>query len=288
MMARGNRQMRKYQTKKIWIDSDGRRMKLLILQPEGKKVPQPGVLWIHGGGYVTGMPEMVYFTRAIDLVKKYGAVVVSPDYRLAGKAPYPAALRDCHAALQYMKDHAQELGIRDDQLMVGGESAGGGLTAALCMYEKDIGGTRVAFQMPLYPMLDDRDTESSRDNHAPVWNTKRNHRAWVKYLRRLSGREIPCYTAPARRKYYSGLPPAYTFVSTAEPFYAETLIYVRNLRKAGVKARMNVYRGLFHAFDMLLPFLPVSRFAAREFGRHFSYAQKHFFAPQESKKEGEH
>ena len=189
-----------------------------------------GVLWIHGGGYATGMPEMVYFTRAKDLVEKSGAVVISPDYRLSGKAPYPAALIDCHVALKYMLDHAEELGIRSDQLMVGGESAGGGLTAALCMYEKDIGGIRIAFQMPLYPMIDDRDTESSKNNHAPVWNTRRNHHAWRLYLRRSTHKEIPCYAVPARRVDYSGLPPAYTFVSTAEPFYTETVEYVRNLR----------------------------------------------------------
>lgn len=274
--------MRKYRSRKIWIPSNGRKMKLLILLPVGKVQLRTGVLWIHGGGYAAGMPEMVYFTRAKDLVVKSGAVVVSPDYRLFGKAPYPAALMDCHAALKYMLEYADELGIRSDQLMVGGESAGGGLTAALCMYEKDIGGIRIAFQMPLYPMLDDRDTESSKNNHALVWNTRRNYHAWRIYLRRFAHKEVPCYAAPARREDYSGLPPAYSFVSTAEPFYMEAVEYVQNLRSAGIKAGMNVYRGLFHAFDMFMPFHPASRHAAREFIRHFAYAQKHFFAPQES------
>ena len=76
-------------------------MNLLLLCPKGSTPPagRPGVLWIHGGGYITGMPEMVYMSRAKNLVKKYGAVVVCPDYRLAGAAPYPAALLDCHNAL---------------------------------------------------------------------------------------------------------------------------------------------------------------------------------------------
>ena len=97
-------------------------------------------------------------SRARNLVIKYGAIVVSPEYRLAGQVPYPAALEDCHRALMYLKEHADELGVRSDQIMVGGESAGGGLAAALCMYEKDIGGVNIAFQMPLYPMIDDRGT----------------------------------------------------------------------------------------------------------------------------------
>lgn len=125
---------------------------------------------------------MVHMSRAKNLVRKYGAVVVSPEYRLAGQAPYPAALEDCHAALVYLKEHAAELGVRSDQIMVGGESAGGGLAVALCMYEKDTDGVQIAFQMPLYPMIDCEDTETSKDNHAPVWNTKRNHYGWKSIL----------------------------------------------------------------------------------------------------------
>lgn len=259
----------------LHIPVQGRRMKLLVLRPADTAPGRlrTGVLWLHGGGYITGMPEMVHFTRARDLAARYGAVVVSPAYRLAGQAPYPAALTDCHAALRFMYSHARGLGIRADRLMVGGESAGGGLAAALCMYEKDTGGVPIAFQMPLYPMLDDRDTATSRDNHAPVWNTRRNHYAWGRYLRGLTGRSVPCYAAPARRRDYTGLPPAYTFVSTAEPFYAETVRYIDCLRAAGVPAELDVYPGLFHAFDMLLPFLPVSHLAARRFGEQFARAE---------------
>lgn len=272
-------------TRKVKIPAGDGTMKLLILSPAETEPGQgrPGVLWIHGGGYITGMAEMVYMSRALHLVKKFGAVVVAPEYRLSGKAPYPAALEDCHCGLVYMKEHASELGIRSNQLMVGGESAGGGLTAALCMYERDIGGVSVAFQMPLYPMLDNEDTETSRDNHAPVWNTQRNHYGWSQYLKGLEGKEVPCYAAPARRQNYAGLPPAYTFVSTAEPFYAETLAYADNLRKAGVEASADVYPGLFHAFDMLLPFLKVSKQAAARFEAQFAYAAEHYFAEQKEK-----
>lgn len=272
----------RYKTEKVTIPSDGADIRLLILRPVGASggTDRPGVLWIHGGGYVTGMAGMVHMSRAKDLVAKCGAVVVSPAYRLSGRAPYPAALLDCHHALLYLQRHARELGVREDQIMVGGESAGGGLAAALCMYEKDRGGVRIAFQMPLYPMLDNEDTETSRDNHAPVWNTKRNHYGWKRYLRGLVGREIPCYAAPARRVDYGGLPPAYTFVCTAEPFYAETLSYISALKEAGVEASVDVYSGLFHAFDMLLPFLRVSRRAAEKFEEAFHWAAGHCFAPQ--------
>ncbi|MGN1235276.1 MAG: alpha/beta hydrolase, partial [Christensenellaceae bacterium] len=240
--------MMKYRTKKIVVAAGDTKLKLLVLQPKARAEEggRTGILWIHGGGYATGMAGMVHMSRAKGLVQKYGAVVVSPEYRLSGKHPYPAALCDCHAALLYLKEHAKELGVRSDQIMVGGESAGGGLAAALCMYEKDCGGVKIAFQMPLYPMLDCEDSETSKENHDPVWNTKRNHCAWKMYLRKIEG-EVPCYASPSRRRDYAGLPPAYTFVCDREPFYAETASYIAHLSEAGVEAKMDVYPGLFHA-----------------------------------------
>lgn len=227
-----------------------------------------------------GMAQMVYMSRAMALVKKYGAVVVSPAYRLAGKAPYPAALKDCYAALKYLKEHAEELGVNRSQLMVGGESAGGGLAAALCMYARDRGEVSIAYQMPLYPMIDDRDTESSRDNHAPVWNTRRNHMGWKAYLGERWQGDVPAYAAPARQTNYAGLPPAYTFVGDIEPFYAETMTFVKNLQEAGIEAEIDVYPGCFHAFDILLPFKRESKRAAAAFEKHYLYAAQHYFAKQ--------
>ena len=86
-------------------------MSIRVLRPADTDRKLPGVLWIHGGGYIIGMSSMVYFSRPMDLVKKGKAVVLSPGYRLAHTAPYPAAAEDCYAALKYMKEHAEELGL---------------------------------------------------------------------------------------------------------------------------------------------------------------------------------
>ena len=225
--------------------------KLIILRPAGQKEPVPGILWIHGGGYMTGMAAMVYGSCGRMLARKYGAVVVSTGYRLAWKKPYPAALEDCYAALEYMADHAEELGIRRDQLIVGGESAGGGLAAAVCLYARDQGRIPVAFQIPLYPMLDCFDTPSSRDNHGRNWNTRKNHWGWRHYLGDLYGSpSVPKYASPSRETDYYGLPPAYTYVLDGEPFLDETRTYIRNLQEAGVEADVDVYHGDFHGFDV--------------------------------------
>lgn len=272
-----------YKIERKKISSTGRDIKILIIKPIKNAKPQektPGILWIHGGGYATGMSEMAFISRAINLVKKYGAVVVAPSYRLSIEAKYPAALEDCYASLKYLKEHAEELKINSSQIMVGGESAGGGLTASLCMYARDKKEINIAFQMPLYPMIDNFDTESSRDNHAPVWNTKRNHKAWEMYLGKNYKEEISPYAAAARQTNYSNLPPAYTFVGDMEPFYSETLTYIENLQKAGVEAKVDVYEKWFHAYDMFFPFSKKAKKAIDEFEKNYLYATENFFAKQ--------
>lgn len=252
----------------------------LLLSPRTKIVNATGVLWLHGGGYAFGMKEMVHMSRAVGLVKRFGAVVLAPGYRLSPLAPYPAAIDDCYAALLYLKEHAAALGVRSDQLMVGGESAGGGLCAAVCIRARDTGEVNVAFQMPLYPMLDDRDTETSRDNHGRVWNTRRNHLAWRLYLRRTDRAQLSPYAAPARLTDFAGLPPAYSFVADGEPFYAETVRYFDRLRAAGVPAELDIYHTDMHAFDMMRPRDAQSIAAAEAFERRFADAQARYSAPQ--------
>ena len=268
----------------VRIPAGKRRVPALVLKPRASRPGGPCVLWIHGGGYLLGMKEMVFMSRAVDLVERFGAVVVAPGYRLSWMASYPAALDDCYASLVWMRGHAAELGTNPSQLMVGGESAGGGLAASLAMLARDRGEVRLAFQMPLYPMIDNLDTWSSRDNRTKVWNTHRNHLGWRLYLRGAAQRsDVPAYAAAARQTNYGNLPPAYTFVCTAEPFYAETLAFVDALREAGVQADVDVYEGLYHAFDMLEPDLPQSVQARERFCERFAWACEHCCAPQDTR-----
>lgn len=240
----------------------------------------PGVLWIHGGGYAQGVPEMSgdMYKRLLDAKD---CVIVAPDYRLSIDAPYPAALEDCYEVLLWMKEHAKELGIRDDQLMAGGESAGGGLTVALALYARDKGEVNLAFQMPLYPMMDDRmETESARDNNAPVWNSATNRWGWKLYLGELYGQDVPAYAAAARAEDYGNLPPAVTFVGDIEPFRDETIQYVENLRSAGVPVDFEIYKGAYHGFDIIHSKAQVSQTARNFLMDAFQYAADHYFAPQ--------
>ncbi len=239
-------------SRSVYIDGPAGRMKLIVLRPKNQSAPLPGILWIHGGGYAAGMASMVYYSMGRLLAQTYGAVVVSPNYRKSRQAPYPAALDDCMAALRYMYAHADELRIDRKRIIVGGESAGGGLAAAVCLAARDQEQIPIIFQLPLYPMLDCEDTASSRDNHAHGWNTRRNHRGWKLYLGDLYATDhVPKYASPSRETDYSLLPPCYTYVEDGEAFRDETLAYVHNLQEAGIEARVDVFHGNVHGFDAM-------------------------------------
>jgi len=260
---------------------DGSLLRLCVYTPLEPRSNAPGLLWIHGGGYSIGVPEQdenAYIKRFIDA----GAgVVAAPDYTKSIVKPYPAALEDCYAALLWLKDSGAKYGMRSDQIFIGGDSAGGGLTAALSLCARDKGEVAVAFQMPLYPMIDDRPTGSNTGNHAPVWNSKANDLGWKLYLGGLYGTaDVPCYAAPSRTGDYSNLPPTCTFVGTIEPVYDETEVYVENLRKAGVPMHFKVFDGCFHAFDMICPKTSVGKEAAKLLMSSFKHAIKNYFAPQ--------
>ena len=245
----------------------------LILKSRTTKPLRVGLLWIHGGGYILGMKEMVYMSRAMDLLKQYGVTVVSPGYRLSWQKPYPAAVNDCFSVLSYLDTHKESLGIK--RIMAGGESAGGGLCAATCMMARDH-GIHVSFQMPLYPMLSNLDTPSSKDNHGKMWNTTRNHQAWKLYLRSDALKQVSAYASPSRQTDYHNLPPCYTFVGDGEPFYWETIKYMEDLNSAGVEAHVDVYPTDVHAFDMLWPEQKLSKQAIKRFCSRFEYALKYY------------
>jgi len=270
----------------IWISREGSqstdsKLRLCVYRPLEQVANATGILWMHGGGYGLGIPEQEEGVFR-DFIAESGCVIVAPDYCLSVEKPYPAALEDCYAALVWLRDNAPSLGIRADQLMVGGKSAGGGLAAALAIYARDKGEVSIAFQMPLYPMIDDRMiTESSRDNDAPLWNTKSNENGWRLYLGSLYGtEEVPAYAAPARLNDFHGLPPAFTFVGSIEPFCDETANYMERLKEAGIPVTYKVFDGCYHAFDTTSKKSSPAIEAKKLMMENFRFAVENYFAEQ--------
>lgn len=231
---------------------DGTKLRIVIAKLKNQTETVPGVLWLHGGGYVSGVPEQN--RDYIDLfLEEEPCVFVAPDYMLATEKPYPAALDDCYETLLWMVENAEELGIDPDRIILAGTSAGGGLVAAVSLYARDHNGPAIMFQMPLYPMLDDRmQTASMKDNDAPVWCEKSNRNAWHLYLEGKEGTdEVSPYASPSRATNYTGLPPTISIIGTVDPFYDETLDYLHHLEQAGVPVAFRAYEGCFHGFDQM-------------------------------------
>jgi len=222
---------------------------LRVYKPVNSSEVLPALLWIHGGGYLGGFIKKDE-GLCIRFVKEARCVVVSVEYRLAPEYKYPVALEDCYSALKWMHDNAEELGADKDRIAIAGNSAGGGLTAALSLLARDRGGPEVMFQMPLYPMIDDRcDTPSCIEiQDSKSWFGECNKLAWSLYLGDLE--DVPQYAAPARAEDYAGLPPTYTIIGDLDPFRDETIEYVARLSRAGVPVEFHLYPGCFHGFDV--------------------------------------
>lgn len=261
--------------------SDQTFLKVCVFQPRKITKKLPGILWLHGGGYAMGAPENAT-SRVKEFMKTSLCIVIAPAYRLSPEAPYPAALEDAYATLMWMKENAQRLNLDDKQLAVGGESAGGGLTAAVALYARDKKEVKIAFQMPLYPMLDDRMiTASSQSNTAPLWNSVSNQNAWKLYLKDLYQQDTtPIYAAPARTNNYDKLPPTITFVGGLDLFKDEVTYFVEGIKEAGIPVFFKVFEGAYHSFDRLCPWADISKEATRFLLDAYQYALDHYFAKQ--------
>jgi acetyl esterase/lipase len=226
---------------------------LIYSPPESATAPMPGYLHIHGGGYVMGSPEMFDMQNKA-VVREIGCVVVSVDYRLAPDTPHPGPVEDCYAALKWFHANAASLGVDAGRIAIGGESAGGGLAAALGLVARDRAEVPVIFQLLIYPMLDDR-TVTRNDPHPFagefIWNAQSNRFGWHSLLGQEPGAHgISPYAAPARAADLAGLPPTFISVGALDIFLDEDIDYAQRLLRAGVATELHVYPGAYHGFDL--------------------------------------
>ena len=244
----------------LYVPGDGHNPRCLLYKPKPMGEDRPAYLHIHGGGYIAGIPET---SDAINMAfcSDLGLVVLSVDYRLAPEHPIPAPLDDCYAALRWLHENASALGINPDRIATGGESAGGGLAAALAIRARDEGEYSICHQHLTFPMLDN--LTGSESNPADpltgefVWTRRNNQFGWESYL---GDADAVAPQVPARVENYEGLPSTWMFTAALDLFRDENIAYAQELMKAGVRVELVSYAGACHGFQMAMESRMTKRF----------------------------
>lgn len=224
-----------------------------VLQPERRSDAVPGLLYIHGGGFVMNDLDLTYSTVQ-RIVDQLGVVVVAVEYRLAPEDPFPAAVEDCYTALNWMTADAAELDIDVTRIGVAGGSAGGGLAAAVALVARDRGGPSLCFQYLNIPELDDRMNTPSMLAYLDTPECDRDTVvfSWRCYLDTdPGGVDISPYAAPARAENLTDLPPAFVSVCQFDPLRDEGIAYAQKLMAANVPTELHHYPGTFHSSSMI-------------------------------------
>ena len=213
-----------------------------------KEGPLPILLFFHGGGWVVGDLD-THDDLCRRLAIHSGCLVVSVDYRLAPEAKFPAAVDDSMAALRWVAGHGAEIGGDPTRLAVGGDSAGGTLSAVICLLARDAGGPAIRYQLLVYPATDHDSSLPSIEENAEGYFLEVKAMEWFfeHYLRGPEDREDP-RVAPLKADSLAGLPPAYVITAHYDPLRDEGEAYVDRLREAGVKVAHVRYDGMIHGF----------------------------------------
>ena len=237
-------------TREMVKSYDGGEFELLVYEPYSIKGKAPCLVYIHGGGFIFGASEYNY-----KLCKKYcldmQCKAVFVNYRLAPKHPHPTPVEDCYAGLRFAFENAEKYGF--DSIGVGGESAGGALSAAVCLMARDRGKDAPAFQLLVYPATDiTMDTDSNRRfTDTPVWNSELSKVMWPAYVPDRERDDIS-YASPMLAKDFGNLPPAYVEVAEFDCLRDEALNYANAMKNAGVEVEIVDTKGTMHGFDSIM------------------------------------
>ncbi|WP_426199563.1 alpha/beta hydrolase [Pseudomonas sp. DC3200b2] len=238
-----------------WITTGSESLRLCLYWPMCEPGEQglAAVLYLHGGGFVLGCPEMQDDYLA-DLATDLGVLIVAVDYRLAPEHPFPIPLEDCHAGLAWLFDHSAELGVDPTRVALMGHSAGGGLAAGLALLVRDRGIHALCGCVLVYPMLDHRtgqpDTAVNSSTGTFSWDAPANQFCWACYRGEHPLADLHRgWYSPALAQRLDGLPATFICVGALDLFLEEDLAYGVKLSRAGIPVELHVYPGVPHMFD---------------------------------------
>ena len=231
-------------------------VRVLLYRPDASREPRPAILSLYGGGFIAGTPDMMA-TANLKLAQDHAAIVVAADYRRAPETPFPGPVEDCYAVLTWLFAQAAQLGIDPTRVVVFGQSAGGGLAAAVALLARGRAAPALRGQVLVYPMLDARTgtAEAPVDNPTTgefMWTRAANRFGWaaLRGAAPISAEQLG-YFSPALAPDVSGLPPTFIGVGSLDLFLEEDVAYALRLSRAGVPVEAHVYNGGVHGFDGL-------------------------------------
>lgn len=233
--------------------SQGHAIPLSIFSPVTRSGPLPVLLFVHGGGMISG-DRFSAIPSLIDLVQDVPCAIASVEYRLAPETPAPGGAEDCYDAIVWISTHAASLEIDAYQIVVCGSSGGAPLAAAACLMARDRAhpGVPVKAQMLLSPMLDDRCNSVSdlQFEYGVPWNGITNRSAWNHALAGQRGKEnVSSYQSPSRATDLSNLPEAYIDAAECEVFRDPAVMYAMNMWRCGSSCELHIWPGGTHLFD---------------------------------------
>lgn len=231
---------------------DGYELTVYLISPKGIKEPCSCLVNYHGGGFVFE-GAFHHYRLAMLYAKRAGCRVIYVKYRLGPRYKFPVPMEDCYAVLRWAYENAEALGIDRDNLAVGGDSAGGTLSAAVCLMNRDRGGEiPVRFQLLVYPFLDMRNNSASARKYTdtPMWNSVLS--AKIKPMLMPDGEVNLSYISPVESESLSDLPPAYIETAEFDCLHDDGILYADLLKKEGTEVELFQTKGTMHGYDIAL------------------------------------
>ncbi|MCV9927849.1 alpha/beta hydrolase [Flavobacterium sp. LS1R49] len=219
-----------------------------VYRPKGKQ-HLPILLYFHGGAFIYGTPEQydfLFFGLALDV----DMIIVSVDYRLAPEHPFPAGMQDGYDTLLWLSKYADEIGGNQNNILIGGSSAGATIAASITQQARDKKEVEIRYQYLLYPPMSHLLQTLSMNElaNAPMQTKKAAEWMWKHYLQHKIT-QPPKYAVPLLGENFNNLPNATIIVCELDPLKDEGKIYAQKLQKAGVLVDLLEIKEAVHAFD---------------------------------------
>ena len=247
------------QYEEVFIDggSSSQPLRCLIIDPIPDADNRPAMLYLHGGGFVFGSPDITLPT-AQKLAEDVGCLIILPDYRLAPEHPFPAALEDGLRTLSWLDRNAEQLKLDKSRIAIGGDSAGGGHAVVLTAALNSRSSITPSYLFLAYPMLDN-ETGLDGEGGTSIWTAANNKFGWGAYLGGETAGNIAEEAVPAKIADLRNFPSVFLATGTLDLFFDENLTFVKKLQNQGVAVKQHIFKGAYHAFDVLVPEAKISQ-----------------------------